>query len=281
MMQKQKTNFAMHIETIKNILEHIDVMDNNKQKINILDQSGSVFFSGYGTLLNPNGVYLLAINPAGDPETNNKTISKSLDEFQEKIDEDFREEKINSQYNNAYFHAYLDEDWEDKDFQKNAVDAFEKLHLCLRQTCTSNSIFQRTKKETDIYGIKTTRNAYIHCHDYIINTMINPSVIIAVGETPWLALKDNWEDEKGKDVPLNTNNGKAVKGSPWYIESKDGDKILCYLPHFSWSSWYEKFLTCNIEELRDKIHEKLKKRDILNLPKWKFKNSWQSLFSKN
>lgn len=261
MTQTKETNFEIlinHIEYIKKIL--------NKKEIDI-NQNGSVFFSGYGTLLKPNGVYLIGLNPGGDFD--DITISKSLDEFLEK---------------DEFANAYLDENWgkESKnEFQKNAVDAFEKLNLCLRETCGSNIIFQRTKNRKEISKLTTTMNSYVYCHDYIINNIINPSVIITVGADPYGALKNNWCDEKGKELPLNTNSsGKAVKGSPWYIESKDGDKILCYLPHFSRKSLYEKFSKCDpaIEKMHSKIHEKLKLRySCSKLPKWKFKNSCQSL----
>lgn len=274
MMQAQETNFEKsredikrHIKNIKKILEKIDVP--NKNKIDVLNESGSVFFSGYGTLLKPNGVYLIGINPGGDPKEIKTTAADSLDGLLKKMDEDQREEiKL---YYHAYDNAYLDEYWGKGNFQNNAKEAFEELKLCLRKTCISNIIFQRTKSKNDIYAIETTRNAYVQCHDYIINEIIKPSVIIAVGNDPYYALKENWCDEKG-DNPLKKENGEPVPVSP-YVETED--KILCYMPHFS-SPWYTKnFSKCESTKkiMHDKIQEKLKKRNASNLPQWKFKNS--------
>lgn len=227
-----------------------------------MGKSGSVFYTGYGTLLNPNGVYLLGINPGGNPEEITESVAKNLHDFQ---------------YRNPYFNAYLDEDWGHKDFQRNIKDAFEKLNLCLRIVCCSNMVFERTEKSDDVIKIM---NSYIYIQSYIINNIINPSVIIAVGEKTYHALVDNWT-EQGKPTPLNIIDGKPVAGSPWYIESIEKDKLLCYMPHFSYNGHYGKFSKCEqaIESMRYKIHEVLNERDISHRPKWNFKNSWQSLFS--
>lgn len=253
-------NFEKHMMKMNDILKQIEI----KEGIEILGKSGSVFYTGYGTLLNPNGVYLLGINPGGNPEEITESVAKNLHDFQ---------------YRNPYFNAYLDEDWGDNDFQAGVKDACAKLGLSLREICGGNFIFERTRSEKDIRNKGTKINAYTYFHDYVINNIINPSAIIVFGSTLYDELKEKdkiWIDEKIESKPLNP---QCNNGSPRYCESSDGDKILCYIPHPS-RNGYQNFSDCApaIEEMRKKIHEKLNKRDISHLPKWNFINSWQSLF---
>lgn len=247
------------IESHKNkIMELIK----KKSEFDIWGTSGSIFYTGYGTLLKPNGVYLLGINPGGSKE---KTLN---------VEEQF-EELLKGK--DCFYNAYKDEDWGKNNGLQRAVEgAFKKLNLCLRETCGSNLIFERTG------GIKELKNKYkdkindyynyqISIHDYIINNIINPSVIISFGGAPYKVLSENWKNKQEEEDDLKRVTGIT---SPKYIESKDGDKILCYFPHSSFGH-YDKFITSphaeeTLKKMRSKIHEKLDKRDMENPPKWQF-----------
>lgn len=255
MNNKERIIVENHIKKIKEIIKE-------KEGDNILKKSGSVFYSGYATILEPNGVYLLGINPGGDPDTS-PSIEESFCSF------------LNE---NPFFNAYRDQnDWGNTNFQKNINDLFIRLHLGLRETCASNLVFERTPNSDKINSKKI--KSYINIHDYIINDMLNPSIIITIGKKTYNGLAENWLDRKQHDMPLNISNAKPAKGTPRYLESKDGNKLLCYIPHVSWDVHYKKFADYEfvVEKMRSKIHDVLKKRNTSNLPIWKFTKSYQSL----
>lgn len=260
MNKEERTVVENHIKMIEKIIKKIE----KDKNVSILDESGSVFYTGYGTLIKPNGVYFLGINPGGDPDKGIR-VKEQLNNF--------LLEK------NSYYNAYQDEkDWgKSNSLQLDVMDAFDKLNLCLSKTCGSNLIFERTKNEKDIKNKDSKINGYVYIHDYIINEILNPSIIISFGSTPYDKIKWLWEDEKIENTALNLCH---CEGGPCYFESKAGDKILCYIPHSS-HSHYKKFSECGhaIEILRSKIKDVMKKRNTSNPPKWKFKSSWQSLFS--
>lgn len=293
MTGKAQTNLNEHLGNIEMLLDKII---DNEDKRPIKERSGTVFYSGYETLFNNYGVYFLGANPKGSPDTPG-SIKDSLNELRQ-IKENSEEyksadlyEDLNEcekckieriKYYKGYYNAYLDECWGTKcknSFQNNIVDAFNLLCLDLRITCGSNFVFQRSNAIKEIP--ENIQTQYIYVHDYIINEIINPSVIIIAWSKGYDDyFKKNWDDDVKKPISLNTTpEGKPLPASPCYIESEDDTKILCYLPHFSWQGHYNKFSECKtaIDQMRIKIHEKLEKRSTLKLPKWKFKKTWQSL----
>lgn len=261
-----------HIEKIKNILTEMQIKDQNEEKIEILEQSGTVFYTSYLTLLNPNGVYIIGTNPGGNPDEENisdkenNKIKKSLENF------------INKGEN---YNAYLDddkldddkEDWGKSYYQEGIKKTFEILGIDLKMTCGSNIVFQRSKNEKEINKFK---DDYIYVHNYIINKIINPSVIIAIGNKPYYTLINHWKEKK-EEIIINTpreDNNKLVFAAG-YTESEDGDKLLCHLPHFSYEYLYKRFSKCETakKELCRKINEKVNKWKTLSdheRPKWNF-----------
>lgn len=264
----EKRKLEGHINEIKMRLKKIE----ENGKIHILDQSGSVFYTGYGTLLDPNGVYFLGINPGGNPRENPETVEENLSNVLNK---------------RRYYNAYdAKEDWEGSKVQDAVVDIFKKLEISLKKTCASNLVYERSIDTKSLENKTVKFNSSIYIHDYIINNILNPSVIISFGSHAYNTIKKSWIDDKKESEALNTC---YKNGSPCYYESMSGDKLLVYIPHTS-HSHYKKFSQCMhaIEIIRSIIQEKLKIRreklaigDKSNLPKWKFKNSWQSLFPKS
>lgn len=262
-----------HIKEIKNILTEMQIKDQNEEKIEILEQSGTVFYTSYLTLLNPNGVYLIGTNPGGGNDEKNKS-NKEYEKIRENLDNFINKGKD--------YNAYLSkEDWGKSYYKEGIKNIFEILGVDLKMTCGSNIVFQRSRSEKEIDNFK---DEYVYAHDYIINKIINPSVIIAIGDKPYYTLINHW-NEKKEEIIINTlsKKNKRLVLAAGYAESKDGDKLLCHLPHLSREYNYERFLKCEtaIEELRKRIHEKLEKWKKLSnqdRPKWKFDRTWELLF---
>lgn len=283
MTPDEQKNLEKHIKEIKCRLRKKGIDENVK---------GAVFYSGYKTLFNNYGVYLIGANPGGSPEEIPGNIGESLAEFAQhpKNNLNFTKNSTNEhdicsdmciidcekckkqkkEYYEGYYNSYLDECWGKKcknKFQKNIKDAFERLDLDLRATCGSNLVFERSKRKSEI---KNKFSYYIEVHNYIINNIINPNAIIAFDSDVYGILEKNWQ-EKGEPLRLNPDL-KDQRGAPRYIQSIDKTKILCYVPHFS-SGWYSKFKNCPAErhqKLSTLIKELCRNRKSRELPKWNF-----------
>lgn len=193
-------------------------------------RKGTVFFSEAHTLFNGYGVYLLGANPGGEPEEQDFTIQESLRNFGQ------------PGTHNAYISEYF-KDPERKlqnTFQKNIQYIFDSLNLNLKNTCGSNIVFERSKRFKDIS--KKLIPKYFEAHKYIINTILKPSVIIAIGKNSYNILKNKWNDDLWDERVFKSDSKEDLgSGTPAHVQSKDAKKVLLYIPHPSYGRWFCKY----------------------------------------
>ena len=138
----------------------------------IADKSGRILYSGSHTL-RVGSIYLLGLNPGGDPTTHDDTVGSSLAE-------------LSSRKNNAY----LDESWEyrgkpypigQSPLQIRVCWLLERLGTAPRDVCASNIIFTRSKGSSGS-GYPETAELCWPVHEQIIR-IVRPKVIVAFGNS--------------------------------------------------------------------------------------------------
>jgi len=107
----------------------------------IVDRSGSVFYSGQSAFSSPCPVYILGLNPGGSPELQAaETIGRDLMEWDDRP---------------ASWSRYVDESWRQQlpgthGMQPRMRHMFSALGFDLRQIPASNVVFVRTNCEADL-----------------------------------------------------------------------------------------------------------------------------------
>jgi hypothetical protein len=108
----------------------------------IFDRSGSVFYSGRTAFSNPSPVYLLGLNPGGDPTRQaDETIRRSIADAVDRQAADWS--------------AYVDESWNGKPpgtfrMQPRIRHLLGSLGLDPRRVPASNVVFVRSTRESDL-----------------------------------------------------------------------------------------------------------------------------------
>jgi len=103
------------------------------------DRSGAVFYSGRSAFSRASSVYLLGLNPGGDPgELMHRTIAVSIEEGLSRASADWS--------------AYVDESWQGKTpgtsgLQPRVLHLLRNLGLQPRSVPSSNVVFVRSKRE--------------------------------------------------------------------------------------------------------------------------------------
>ncbi len=112
----------------------------------ILNEAGSVFYSGMGAFKQPSDIYILGLNPGGSPSDNqDESIGTDLKSWSSLPE---------------FWSAYADACWEgfpagQYSMQPRVVHLFEQLGQDLRMTPASNVVFVRTRNETDLAARKS------------------------------------------------------------------------------------------------------------------------------
>src|SRR5437016_3951996 len=145
------------------------VVDTARQALApLLDRSGNILYSAASTL-RPGPVYLLGLNPGGDP-TGHETIREML-------------ERLPSRTANAY----LDESWERQScpgqaqLQQRVAWLLQQLGLQVRDVCASNLIFTRSKATAGA-GYPQTADMCWPVHDTILD-IVRPRLVVAYGNS--------------------------------------------------------------------------------------------------
>lgn len=123
---------------IENLLAMVDK--------SILNRSGSVFYSGRSAFARPSDIYLLGLNPGGDPiRQADETIQKNISDALARPANDWS--------------AYADESWNGRPagswkMQPRVLHMMRSLGLDPRHVPASNVVFVRSARESDLEGEK-------------------------------------------------------------------------------------------------------------------------------
>ena len=205
-----------------------------------LKRPGNILYSASDTLRNPNGLYVLGINPTigATEQISNITLEQRLAELPCKKDNDYKET-----WNNAKSGGHP--------LQTRMRYVIENLGFKLEETCASNLIFFQSKAD-DIQREWADICWPVHAK---ILQVIRPRIILACGNangSPWkspyayikslkdLNARDEWQGKSGhghyrlKKCMLDIDGRKNV--------------LLVGLPHLSWynpdKSELKTFLKC-------------------------------------
>ena len=177
--------------------------------------SGRVLCSAAETL-RPGPVYLLGLNPGGDPSIHAETVADSLAELP------FRKEN-----------AYLDESWRGRPngeslLQRRVQWLLTQLGLAVRDVCASNLIFIRSIDATGC-GYPQTAAQCWPIHDRILE-IVKPKLIVTFGNSaisPYRFLHDFHRPAQVVSVRAGHGNWRCLG-----FELPNGLKIVG-LPHLS------------------------------------------------
>lgn len=141
----------------------------------VLTRSGSVFYSGRNAFSAPSPLYVLGINPGGDPETHkNHTVASHTADVLSSASADWS--------------AYRDERWGNRDagtagMAPRILHLFKKLDVSAGSVPASNLVFVRSRREKDIKSEMTQLQELCWSfHAQVISTL-SPRVILCLGQT--------------------------------------------------------------------------------------------------
>ena len=134
----------------------------------IASRSGRVLYSAASTL-KPGAIYLLGLNPGGDPATHHETVDQSLS--------DLPERRLN---------AYLDESWAGQPvgcsrLQRRVSWLMEHLGFEVRDVCASNLIFLRSSDSSGS-GYPQIAKLCWPVHERILR-IVQPKAILVFGNS--------------------------------------------------------------------------------------------------
>ena len=140
----------------------------------LLGQSGKVFYSGRQAFSAPSSLYVLGLNPGGDPEKlSTDSIAKQADWVSAIAPEDWS--------------AYRDESWQEKPpgrhgMQPRVLHLFRSIGLQPGAVPSSNLVFVRSRRERDIASsFGQLADMCWPFHRFVIATL-RPKVVLCFGQ---------------------------------------------------------------------------------------------------
>ena len=140
-----------------------------------LDRSGSVFYSGKHAFSKPAELYILGINPGGDPDLQS---DETIEWHTNKV--------LNNEADN--WSAYRDESWQNAapgswGMQPRVLHLFKELGYDAGEVPASNVIFQRSRRESNIKKeLKRMADECWPFHEAILQSL-TPKAILCFGNT--------------------------------------------------------------------------------------------------
>jgi hypothetical protein len=125
--------------------------------------SGRVFYSGRSAFERPSDLYILGLNPGGDPEQmKDDMIAGDIDRWLGHPSDDWS--------------AYRDECWEGRDpgkhgMQPRVLDLLKKLHRSPSAVPASNVVFVRSRRERDLEARKGLLELCWPVHQAVIDRL--------------------------------------------------------------------------------------------------------------
>lgn len=187
-------------------------------------RSGAIFYSGRAAFTGPRPVYLLGLNPGGDPEAQaNETIGRDLAQWQN---------------GDERWSAYLDRSWRGTEvgtygIQPRIRHLFDRLGLDLRDIPASNVIFVRTRDEARLTAAK--QSLLDECwpvHRTIIDTL-GIGTVVCLGGTAGRRVRSQLGAEKLVGRLVETNSRRWT--SEAHVNAK-GTRVLT-LTHPGRADW--------------------------------------------
>lgn len=215
----------------------------------LLNESGTVFYSGRDAFSNPSRLYLLGLNPGGSPiEQVGETLSWHSDRV-------LHNEPAN-------WSAYRDESWRGEvpgtsGMQPRVLHALSELGLDPGRVPSSNLIFVRTAREVGLKGrIFALADACWAFHERVIDTL-EIDVVLCFGRT-----SGEWVRSKlGANELVETfveNNARRWKSQSFRNKSGAGVVVATHPSIAAWNSatadptyLVEHLLTSNRARVRD------------------------------
>ena len=192
---------------------------------NLLDESGSVFYSGRNAFSKPNNLYILGLNPGGEPN-DRKDDSIRLD----------TEEILRGRPDN--WSEYRDGEWENKPpgkhgMQPRILHLLRKLNLDPGTVPASNIAFLRSSQEKSFKGdIYAIAEECWPLHQAVISEL-GVTVILCFGRTAgaWVRYKVGADKKISEFVEKNKRKWRSK------IYTNSNDILVADFTHPSRANW--------------------------------------------
>lgn len=174
------------------------------------ERSGEVFYSGRAAFARPAPLYLLGLNPGGDPiRQASETVGRSLDEARSRAKDRWS--------------SYADESWGGRPpgtakMQPRVLHMMDRLGLDVRQVPASNVVFVRTTREA---ALKSEKAALLRdcwsVHQSVVDNL-GVCVVACMGGTAgeWVrsmvgadTLIDSWSETNARRWTSWTHSGPS------------------------------------------------------------------------
>lgn len=190
----------------------------------LLSSSGSVFYTGKQAFQRPSAVYLLGLNPGGDPLAQcQNTVAKHIAEFRDRCDP---------------WSAYVDEIWEGASpgswgMQPRIQHLMRNLDLDPRLVPASNVVFARTRSESDLRTKKRELlDACWPVHSAVL-AATNARVVLCLGKTCGLWVRERLNAHQHLDQ-FREANGRGWTSDAY---ASPNDQVVVTLTHPSRAEW--------------------------------------------
>lgn len=165
----------------------------------LLSQSGSVFYTGKQAFRGERSLYLLGLNPGGDPVAQeSNTVARHIREFQER---------------RQPWSAYADESWEGAPpgtwgMQPRILHMLARLHLDPLEVPASNVVFARSRSEADLRDRKSDwLDACWPVHETVIESL-GVRTLVCFGGTVGYWVRERLGAHRCIDTFQESNAGK-------------------------------------------------------------------------
>lgn len=191
----------------------------------LLNKSGSVFYSGRKAFSGNSEVYILGLNPGGDPDLQAK---ETIEWHTRKVLE----------YTPDDWSAYRDECWRGSrpgtwGMQPRVLHLIKRLGFSAGEVPASNIIFQRSKRESNIkHEVQRLASVCWPFHQIVLDTL-KPKAILCFGNTAGRFIRKQVSAKKQIDEFIETNNRKWRSRA---FQNLNGVKVIV-LTHPSIADW--------------------------------------------
>lgn len=163
----------------------------------LLSRSGKVFYSGRAAFSRPGPLYILGINPGGNPDLQwQSTIGKHLDESLA------RESLLWSEYADGVWEGAAAGTW---GMQPRIQHFCNQLKLDVRSVAASNLIFVRTARESKIGPEKRALIEQCWPFHAAVVEKLKPRIIVCLGKTAGLEVRVRTDAHKRVETFVEQN----------------------------------------------------------------------------